>query len=141
MTGPTPQLVVLDTSVVSILMQEGSELAARYEQLLQGRRAVISFQTVEEMLFGAFNDNWGQRRRNSLETQLEQYEVIESSRELVAISARVRDQLSRKGQPIPPADVWIAATALLLDCPVATEDTSHFGRIENLDILGPQAQF
>lgn len=66
MTNPPAQLVVLDTSVVSILLREETEQARQYEQALRGLRACVSFQTIEEQMFGALKGGWGARRLNQL---------------------------------------------------------------------------
>ena len=67
-----PSLIVLDTSVVSI---RRAESAPYYRERIVGRRAVISFQTLEELWFGAYKRNWGDRRKNALRRSLDQYEV------------------------------------------------------------------
>lgn len=61
-TGPP---VVVDTSVVSILWR-GDDADAYYRKRLAGKRLLISFQTLEELSFGAIKDGWGDRRRNQL---------------------------------------------------------------------------
>ena len=66
------------------------ELAAHYQEQIKGRRAVISFQTAEEFWFGAYKAGWGDARKNRLAKHLDQYRVIESSPELVQISAQLR---------------------------------------------------
>ena len=130
----TSTLVVLDTSVVSILIHEQSEGGGAYTTALQGMRAVISFQTVDELWFGALKDNWGDRRRNSLEAHIAQYEVIESSSELSRVCAELRAHRERIGRRLETADAWIAATAVLLKCPLATTD-SDFADIPGLEIF------
>jgi predicted nucleic acid-binding protein len=45
--------------------------------------------------------------------------------------ARVRDELSRLGTPIPENDVWIAALARQHDLPVVTRDR-HFERVPSV---------
>lgn len=58
---PDGSPVVLDTSAVSLLMRDADE-AAYYREGIRGLRAVISFQTREEALFGAIRAGWGARR-------------------------------------------------------------------------------
>jgi hypothetical protein len=45
--------VVIDTGVFGADLVPGSALAARYDPLIAGRPAFISFQTVAELHFGA----------------------------------------------------------------------------------------
>ena len=140
MIGSTPQLVVLDTTVVSILFREQTELARQYEQILSGLRACISFQTVEEQMFGALKGEWGIRRINQLVSHLNRFEVIQSSPELTEVCSRLRVKQELKGRALQTADAWIAATALLLNCTLAYED-KDFGDIEGLYRMVPQTSF
>ena len=119
-------LVVLDTSVVSLFLRNAEE-AAYYRSEIEGLRAVISFQTREEALFGAIRREWGARRMNDLLQHLNQYEMVGAPIELVAISANLRNERERAGRKLNTADAWIAATALMLDCPLASDDGDFTG--------------
>ncbi len=113
--------IVLDTSVVSIFMRQ-EESVAYYQNWTLGRRAVISFQTLEELWFGAYKRGWGDRRINDLRQSLDQYEVVWPNSDLVRISAHLRSERERAGRRLNTGDAWIAATALLLECPRASDD-------------------
>ena len=52
-----PSLVVVDTSVISLFIRE-RELADHYHQRIEGMRAVISFQTLQDLWFGAYKAAW-----------------------------------------------------------------------------------
>ncbi|MDM8568615.1 PIN domain-containing protein [Thiotrichales bacterium HSG1] len=55
--------------------------------------------------------------------------------ELVADEyAEVRKSLKEKGRPLPENDIWIAATCLVNDLPLATYD-KHFKMIEGLKLV------
>lgn len=125
--------VVLDTSVVSLLLRDDSE-AAYYRNEIRGLRTVISFQTREEVLFGAIRAGWGDRRMNALQRHLEQYELVTSSLEMAEISARLRYERERVGRKLNTADAWIAATAVMLDCPLASHD-GDFSGIPDLELI------
>ena len=125
--------VVLDTSVVSLLMRDADE-AAYYREEIHGLRAVISLQSRQEALFGAIRAGWGDRRMNELLQHLERYEVVWAAPELVEISARVRNERERAGRKLNTADAWVAATAIMLDCPLASHD-ADFSDIPNLELI------
>ena len=91
---PVHPLVVLDTSVVSLLMRGHSE-AKFYQNSITGKRAVISFQTLEEAWFGAIKAGWGEARRNGLAQHLGQFEVVWPTPEMVQISRSVRPSAHR----------------------------------------------
>ncbi len=129
---PEPPVVV-DTSVVSIIHNQDSR-APYYEKRLAGRRSFISFQTLEELWFGAYKDNWGQRRKTDLAAHLNQYDVVWVTQELIHISAHLRTERRSVGRELKAADAWIAATAILLKCPLASHD-GDFADISNLKLI------
>lgn len=47
---------------------------------------------------------------------------------------QIRAALARAGTPIPENDIWIAATALEYQLPVAARD-AHFDRVSGLQVL------
>ena len=133
MTTPNTDQVVLDTSVASLFLRNTAQ-ADYYQDNIAGRRAVISFQTQEESLFGAIKNGWGARRMNQLRRYLDQYETIWATPELIDICAHLRSERESAGRRLTTADAWIAATALLLRCPLATTD-GDFEGIPNLDLI------
>lgn len=127
-----PQVVV-DTSVVSIIYNH-DDRAPYYERRLAGRRSLISFQTLEELWFGTYKNDWGERRQARLAEHLNQYEVVWASDELVHICARLRSERRSVGRELKSADAWIAATAILMDCPLAAHD-GDFSDIPGLKLI------
>ena len=115
--------VVLDTSVVSILFNEAKdERYAYYQERLAGRRALISFQTVEELLYWRYAGAWGETRALRLRDRIAEHEIVWPDDVLVRISARLRSDLKRMGRTLAAPDAWIAATALMRQCPLASDD-------------------
>ena len=133
MTTPSTELIVLDTSVVSLLFPTAAPSEFSKGEIT-GRRAVTSFQTQEEVLFGALEGGSGARRMNLLRRHLDQYELVGVTPELVDICARLRAERKSVGRALKTADAWIAASALLLRCPLATTDDDFEG-IPGLDLI------
>ena len=127
------QSVVVDSNIVSYIARN-SPIAEYYLPHLEGRRVVISFQTWEEVLYGAYQANWSDRRIRELEARMGLYEVQLPNVDLIRISARLRQQRRTAGRRLEPADAWIAATALYLGCPLATHDGDFLG-IPNLQLI------
>ena len=125
--------VVIDTGVVSVIYS-GDQRGASFETVLQGFTPIVSFQSLEELLFWPVRNGWGERRSSELLQHIERYEVVWPNLELVQISARLRNQQERIGRRLNTADAWIAATATLLDCPLATLD-DDFSAIPNLQLI------
>ena len=125
--------VVVDTSVVSIIHNHDNR-APYYERQLAGRRTFISFQTLEELWYGAYKDNWGEKRRTELAQHIEQHHVVWANPDLIRLSARLRSARRSAGRELKSADAWIAATALLLECPLASHD-GDFADIPEIELL------
>ena len=133
MTVDRTQAVVVDTSVVSLIRKQDRR-APYYRDRLEGRRAVISFQTLEEAWFGAFSADWGQRRTNAMQRDLDRYEVVWPDASLIEVCARLRGERRATGRELGMADAWIAATALRLGCPLAAHD-GDFEGIPGLELI------
>lgn len=131
--GAAVSNVVLDTSVVSLIFG-GDSRAEYYKAEIAGLRTIVSFQTLEEMWYGACARSWGARRRNDLARHLEQYDIVWPAEELVDICAQLRCDRESEGRRLMNADAWIAATALVLDCPLASHDRDFSG-ITNLSLI------
>ena len=69
-----------------------------------------------------------------MERHLRQYRTVWASLELVDICAHLRRERETAGRRLTTADAWIAASAILLDCPVATHDRDFSG-IPNLEVI------
>lgn len=127
------RLVVLDSTVSSFLMHDRGQ-ADYYRRTIAGLTPVLPFQAVEEAWFGAIRDSWGDRRRGELQSHIERFEVIWPNEEMVRISTRLRSEREQAGRRLNTADAWIAATAIMLDCPVASHDRDFSG-IPDLELI------
>lgn len=126
--------IVLDTNVVSYLMR-GGLLAERYKRHVQGRLLAIAFITVGEMYFGAENRNWGEKKRNQLETTLRNFVVIPYDHEIARCYGRLVSDRKRSGRPIDPNDAWIAACAARHGVPLVTHNAKDFEGIASLQVI------
>ena len=95
---------------------------------------VVSFQTIEELWHGTFKDEWGEQRRSYLADHLERYEVMWPNGEIVELCARLRVAREHAGRRLETADAWIAATAVYLNCPLASHDRDFSG-VPNLTLI------
>lgn len=118
--------VVIDTDVFGASLIPGSDLSARYEPVILGRPAFISFQTAAELRYGARLREWGSARMRRLEAHLTSAEVAHSGPDLIEIYARLRVDCQRSGYALGQrehdADRWIAATAFRLGLPLVSND-------------------
>ena len=113
--------MVLDTNVVSFIYRHDPK-GIYYEHRIRGFEQLISFQTSQELWFGAYKNGWGERRMDELEDFLAEYEIVMPTVATINICARIRAEQERTGMALTLDDAWIAATAMTLGCPLATDD-------------------
>jgi predicted nucleic acid-binding protein len=77
----------------------------------------------------------GQPRRVLLEQFIERFEVVYADNGLCTLWAGVRALARRSGMGLSVQDAWIAATALALDAPLATNNRRHFESIQGLRLI------
>ena len=66
---------------------------------------------------------------------LKKTQVLAFDKDVVKVAVRVSKELKRKRKQIGIADLFIAATAIDNNMPLATLNRKHFDRIENLQII------
>lgn len=128
------EIRVVDTDVWSYLYKSRHE-AKLYEPHVLDNILVISFQTEAELLRWAVAARWGERRREHLESRIQNCTILHSSDGLSLRWAEAMDSARRNGRPISAADAWIAATALHLRAPLITHNKSHFLGVDGLTVI------
>jgi tRNA(fMet)-specific endonuclease VapC len=126
--------IVVDTDVASYIFNWHSS-AQRYVDALRGSGLILSFMSIAEMGMGAIAAGWGVRRRNLLEQFIGGFGVVYADDALCTSWAALRAGARAKGRSLSPQDAWIAATALGLDAPLATNNRSDFAHIQKLRLL------
>lgn len=91
---------------------------------------LISVITLFELYIGATtSEKW-----NDIRKLTNGVEIIPISHEIAEESAKIFQELKTKNQVIEFRDIFIAATAKILECPIKTLNVKHFIRINNLKI-------
>lgn len=123
--------IVIDTDVFGADLVRRSALAERYEPVIVGRPAFISFQTAAELRYGALRRGWGEKRvgREADEGtggRIGAAETVHTGPDLILTYARLRAECERNGHALAQrdhdADRWVAATALRLGIPLVSND-------------------
>ena len=126
--------IAVDTNVVSYIYRN-DPIGRPYLERMSQHRPVISFQTYEEITFGVLVSNWGQARIGRLLEHVNtNYDVIGSNGRLAVTCARLRAESRRGGRELNHPDAWIAATAVLLNCPLLSHDRD-FGDLPGLEVI------
>lgn len=126
---------LVDTDVLSFLLNEDPIRAPRYEPHIQGRVLCVSFISAAEMWLGAEHRGSGSARRERLDLFLQHYVVLESTPRIGATWAHIRAYTQRHGRSIERQDAWIAATAVALDLPLVIHNAAHFAQVPILRII------
>jgi tRNA(fMet)-specific endonuclease VapC len=126
--------IVVDTDVASYIFNWHS-LAQQYAAALRGSELILSFMTIAELRMGAISAGWGNRRRLLLEQFMQRFELVYVDNDLCTVWARIRADQRAAGRAMSPQNAWIAATALALDAPLATNNRRDFEHVQKLRLL------
>ena len=126
--------VVVDTDVISFLYKRDTR-ARLYEPHLNDPPFIVSFMSLAELRRWTLERNWGEGRKQELEGYLTRYLILHSDDLMCDRWAYAMNSARLQGQPIGPADAWVAATALLLDVPLITHNGAHYRGVEGLRVI------
>jgi tRNA(fMet)-specific endonuclease VapC len=130
--------IVVDTDIASYIFNWHST-AQRYVGSLRGSELILAFASIAEMRMRAMDEGWGLRRRNLLEQFMRSFGAAYPDDALCTAWAALRARARDSGRSLSPQDAWIAATALRLDAPLATNNRIDFEHIQKLRLLPPLA--
>ncbi len=126
---------VVDIDVVSYGYRD-SPAFEFYDHHLSGHRAIVSFVTYAELLYGAASRGWGERRWDEFRHYiLTRHVVFDAPRPLCMVWASVCCQAKVKGRVLNHADAWVAATAVYLDVPLLTHNPRDFESVDDLQLI------
>jgi tRNA(fMet)-specific endonuclease VapC len=97
-----------------------------------------SVQRYVNALRGAIAAGWGVRRRDLLEQFIGGFGVVYADDALCTSWAVLRAGARAAGRSLSPQDASIAATALGLDAPLATNNRRDFEHVQQLRLLSPE---
>ena len=126
--------VVVDTDVVSFVFKN-HPFGSRYEPELAGRIPLVSFMTIAEIERWVLQYRWGSQRVQVLQRFLQRFTVVPSSPDLCRQWAKVMVAAQSIGRRIESADAWIAATALLHDASLLTNNRNDYLGVVGLKLI------
>ena len=126
------KLVLLDTSILIDFFRKTDKKNSRLYTLFDAfDRFCISVITEYEIFIGANSasqkDYWKQF--------LEKISIISLDSETVQTAIALNEELKKARKQIDSADLFIAATAIRNNLPLATLNKKHFERIDDLNII------
>ena len=120
--------VILDTNAVSALFVGDPALG----KVLSGEaRHHLPVIVIGEYRYGLLGSRHRGHLQELLETLIRESIVLLVDQTTAETYSQVRDELRRKGRPIPENDLWIAALAQQHHQPVVSRD-DHFDEVSGL---------
>jgi tRNA(fMet)-specific endonuclease VapC len=124
---------MLDTNIVSSFMRDPKGPVQRRALTAGAGAGCVSIITAAELRFGATKVA-SERLRKHAEDAFDLFPVVAFEPPADATYAEIRAVLERKGSPIGPMDLLIAAHALALDLTLVTANHREFARVSGLRV-------
>jgi tRNA(fMet)-specific endonuclease VapC len=107
-------------------------ILARLDALPRNERPVISSVVLSELQYGIRKSRWRKANQALLDAFLLDFNLSDYGAGAAVFYGELRTALEKRGQPIGPMDMMIAAHALALDATLVTHNTREFARVKGL---------
>lgn len=124
---------LLDTNVLSDLIRRPHGVITRRISLEGEDNVCTSIIVASELRFGARKRGSEQLTRQ-LDLVLSAIQVMPFEAPADRLYGKIRVDLEKRGAPIGPNDMFIAAQALALDCTLVTRNVREFSRVPGLKV-------
>ena len=121
---------LLDTNIVIALFSE--EITVQ-EKVRNAAVVALAPPIIGELCYGAQKSDKVSENLYRINRFVQQNAFFPCDLETAQLYGTIRDQLRRKGRPIPDNDIWIAAIARQRGLILVTRD-AHFDEVESLQI-------
>ena len=126
--------VILDTDILSAIMRENSVVLSKARAYLgEHGRFTLSIITRYEILRGLAAKE-ARRQMAVFEMLCNQSTILPLTEEAIAKAAEIYAELAHRGQLIGDADILIAASAMVQEFGLVTNNERHFRRIKGLQV-------
>ena len=126
---------MLDTNICIFMIRSSDSHVLEQVRENMGAGLCISSITLAELIYGVENSSRPEKNRIALMQFLSIMEVRDFSPSAAQEYGRIRAHLSRRGTPIGPMDMLIAAHAKAEKLTLVTNNTKEFMRVPELDIV------
>lgn len=127
-------MYLLDTNVCIYFMKNTYPVLTDKLLSYDPANLLISSITVFELEYGAEKSNWDERNRLKLAMFLSPFSILPFSSEDAVTAGRIRGYLERRGTPIGPYDIQIAAQGVSRGITVITHNIGEFSRVPSLSL-------
>ena len=104
-------------------------ILARLDSLPRNERPAISSVVLSELQYGVRKSRWRKANQTLLDEFLLDFDLIDYGTGVAIFYGDLRADLEKRGKPIGPMDMMIAAHALSLGATLVTHNTKEFSRV------------
>ena len=127
-------MYLLDTNIcISLMRNQYPEMTDKILSM-DPSLLMISSITVFELEYGAAKSQQKDRTRAQLSLFLSAFTILPFDTEDAIVAGRIRGELAKKGTPIGPYDLQIAAQGISRKLTVVTHNIDEFSRVPNLQV-------
>lgn len=128
---------LLDTNICIYLLTGKQpdyqrNILARLDALPRNERPLISGVVLSELQYGVRKSRWRKANQALLDEFLLDFDLSDYGASAAVFYGELRADLEKRGKPIGPMDMMIAAHALSLDATLATHNTREFAQVKGL---------
>ncbi len=124
-------LYMLDTNIVSYLLEKNEKVLARFDTIFMQNKITISSIVHYEIQRGIFC-RCSKKLQEKFELFCKHVPVIALTNSDFMLAARIYADLRLKGKPIEDADIFIGASAFAYEAVLVTNNEEHLCRIKGL---------
>lgn len=125
--------VLLDTDIYSEVIKAINPTVTQNAIAYRQANGVLTLSVVTVMeIVRGFQQNQSVRRLNDFLTAVASEDVLIFDQPAAELAGRIEGELVRTGRPIGMADTMIAAISLTQGLELATGNTAHFQRVQQL---------
>ena len=107
-------------------------ILARLDALPRNERPFVSSVVLSELQYGIRKSRWRKANQALLDEFLLDFNISDYGASAAVFYGELRTDLEKRGRPIGPMDMMIAAHALALDATLVTHNTREFARVKGL---------
>lgn len=120
--------LLLDTNIVIAVLNGDETIPPRLDA---AEIVGISVTVIGELLYGAKKSHHVQDNINKIKRFVHRCSVFSVNEDTAEFYSTIKAELTKKGNPIPENDIWIAATARQNNLTLVTGD-GHFDKVQHL---------
>ncbi len=124
---------IVDSDILIYFLKHHPQVTEKFERTDPDQIGTTIINHAE-LLFGAYNSAKVQQNLDNIKSFLESISIVNFDQNASETFAKLKTNLRKSGKVIADLDLMIASICLSNDFILVTNNTKHFGRIEELKI-------